>query len=378
MKLSDFDYHIPENQIAQHPLKERDASRLFVIKKQTEKFEHRLFRDIIDYLSRGDVLVLNDTKVIPVRLPGIKPSGGKAEITLIKEITANSWEALVKGVHEGNVILEHGITARVSRLNGTLARVDFYMNAGVRDGDEADIKNFLNDVGVMPLPVYIKRGAVKADSKQYQTVYAKNDGAVAAPTAGLHFTDKLINSIKGKGINVQTITLHVGYGTFKPVAVEDIRGHQMDEEFYEIPETTASAVNAAKAEGRRVVAVGTTVTRALETSAHNDDGNNLPKSLFAKEGLEESPSLKKGGKGGFSEQTQCRITSGPCKTSIFIYPGYKFRIVDALVTNFHLPRSTPMMLASAFSGLALLKKAYSAAQCEGYRFYSYGDAMLLL
>ena len=346
MKLSDFDYHIPENQIAQHPLNERDSSRLFVMNRQEEKFEHRLFRDIIDYLSPGDVLVLNDTKVIPVRLPGIKSSGGKAEITLLKEIAVNSWEALVKGVHEGNVILEHGITATVSRLNGTLARVDFYMNAGLHDCEEADIKKFLNDVGVMPLPVYIKRVAVKADSNQYQTVYAKNDGAVAAPTAGLHFTDKLITSIKEKGINVQTITLHVGYGTFKPVMVEDIRGHQMDEEFYEIPETTVSAVNAAKAEGRRVVAVGTTVTRALETSAAVKTGN--------------------------------KIEPGAGMSSIFIYPSYRFQIVDALVTNFHLPKSTPMMLASAFSGLALLKKAYNTAQCEGYRFYSYGDAMLLL
>ncbi len=378
MKLSDFDYHIQENQIAQYPLIERDTSRLFVLDRNTEKAEHRLFRDITDYLCPGDVLVLNNTKVVPVRLAGFKPSGGKAEITLLKELTVNSWEALVKGVHEGNVILENGITAKVSRLNGTMARVDFDMGPGLSDGEETDIKSFLNDIGVMPLPVYIKRGAVKADSKKYQTVYAKKNGAVAAPTAGLHFTNKLITLIKEKGIKVETITLHVGYGTFKPVTVDDIRFHQMDEEFYEIPGTTASSVNTAKVEGRRIIAIGTTVTRSLETSAHSDDSNNLPKSLFAKEGLDESPPLKKGGKGGFSEKTHYQITSGPYKTSIFIYPGYKFKIVDALVTNFHLPGSTPMMLASAFSGLSLLKKAYSIAQREGYRFYSYGDAMLLL
>ncbi len=378
MNLSDFDYHIPENQIAQHPLKERDASRLFVLHKKTGKIEHRLFRDIIDYLYPGDVLVLNDTKVIPVRLPGVKPSGGKAEITLLKELAVNSWEALVKGVHEGKVMLGCGITANVTRLNGAAARVDFDINPDSAHRDKTDIKNFLNDVGIMPLPVYIKREAVKSDSEQYQTVFAKEDGAIAAPTAGLHFTDKLISSIREKGIYVQTVTLHVGYGTFKPVTVEDIREHQMDEEFFKIPGATADAINLAKAKGRRVIAVGTTVTRALETSAHNADWNNLPESLFAKEGLDESPPLKKGGKGGFSEQAQYQITSGPYKTSIFIYPGYKFNIVDILVTNFHMPGSTPIMLASAFSELALLKKAYSIAQQEGYRFYSYGDAMLII
>jgi len=346
MKLSDFDYPIQDNLIAQHPLKERDASRLFVLDRKTEKTEHRFFKDIMDYLCPGDVLVVNDTKVVPVRLPGVKPSGGKAEITLLKEITINSWEALVKGVHEGKVILENGMTATVSRLNGTMARVDFEIASGLHDGEGGDIKGYLNAIGVMPLPVYIKRGAVKADSKQYQTVYAKKDGAVAAPTAGLHFTDSLITSIKEKGISVHSITLHVGYGTFKPVTAEDIREHKMEEEAFEIPVTTAYSVNIAKAEGRRIIAVGTTVTRALETSACASSAN--------------------------------RLEAGAGKSSIFIYPGHRFQIVDALVTNFHLPGSTPMMLASAFSGLALLKKAYSMAQHEGYRFYSYGDAMLLL
>jgi len=346
MKLSDFDYPIPEHQIAQQPLNERDASRLYVLHRKTEKAEHRLFRDITDYLCPGDVLVLNNTKVVPVRLAGIKPSGGKAEITLLKELTLNSWEALVKGVHEGRVILERGITARVSRINGTRARVDFEIVSGQQEGSQADIKNLLNDLGVMPLPVYIKRGAVKADAKQYQTVYAEKDGAVAAPTAGLHFTDRLLSSIKGKGVNVQSITLHVGYGTFKPVTVKDIRDHQMEEEFYEIPANAASSVNAAKAEGRRIVAVGTTVTRALETSAFVSGAN--------------------------------RIEAGTGSSSIFICPGFRFQIVDALITNFHLPGSTPMMLAAAFSGLPQLKKAYGIAQGEGYRFYSYGDAMLLL
>jgi S-adenosylmethionine:tRNA ribosyltransferase-isomerase len=345
MKLSEFDYQIPEGQIAQHPLKERDASRLFVMHRSSGKLEHRHFKDIIDYLIPGDVLILNDTRVIPVRLPGVKTSGGKAEITLLREREVNSWEALVKGVHEGQILLERGITAQVSRLNGTLARVDFVIKPDTQNSGKTDIKSFLHDIGVMPLPVYIKRDAVKSDSGQYQTVYAKKDGAVAAPTAGLHFSDTLIGSIKEKGVLVKTITLHVGYGTFKPVTVENIGDHQMDKEVFEISETTADAVNSARVEGRRVIAVGTTVTRALETSAQ--------------EGAE-------------------RIEAGTGRASIFIYPGYTFRIVDALVTNFHLPRSTPMMLASAFSELTLLKKAYGIAQREGYRFYSYGDAMLII
>ena len=345
MKLSDFDYHIPEDQIALHPLKERDSSKLFVLDKKSNNFEHRVFKDIIDYLRPGDLLVLNDTKVIPVRLCGVKPSGGKAEITLLKELDINTWNALVKGVHEGKIILTHGITADVSRLNGTAARVKFDLNSGLPDTERADIKDFLNEIGVMPLPVYIKRDALKSDSEQYQTVYAKKEGAVAAPTAGLHFTDSLLDSIKEKGIEIKAITLYVGHGTFRPVTVTDIKHHKMDEESYEIPGATAAAINSAKAKGGRVIAVGTTVTRALEASA--------------------------------GDRTENRIKPGAGKASIFIYPGFRFRIIDAVITNFHLPRSTPMMLASAFSGLALLKKAYAEAQKKEYRLFSYGDAMLI-
>ncbi len=346
MKLYDFDYDIPDSQIAQHPLHERDASRLLVLHKSTGRLEHRIFRNISDYLNPGDVLVLNDTRVVPVRLPGTKPSGGKTEITLLKELADNSWEALVKGVHEGTIIVHHGITAYVSRLEGTLARVDFDIDPPLNDPGKKNIKDYLHELGVMPLPVYIKRNAVKSDSGHYQTVYAKTDGAVAAPTAGLHFTERLINSIKKKGIMVKTVTLHVGYGTFKPVTTADLSDHKMDEEFYEISSSTADAVNAARKEGRKVVAVGTTVTRALESSS------------------------REGGEG--------RIIPGPGTASIFMYPGYSFSIVNTLITNFHLPKSTPMMLASAFSELSLLKKAYSIARKEGYRFYSYGDAMLIL
>lgn len=340
MKLSDFDYTIPDNQIAQHPLKVRDSSRLLVVHRESGTFEHRTFRDIIEYLDPRDVLVLNNTKVFPARLRGSKPTGGRAEITLLKEVGPNVWEALVKGMHEGQIILEHGIRAAVSRVNGTLARVNFSSCSG------RDIKEFLNDIGAMPLPVYIKREPVRSDSQQYQTVYAEKDGAVAAPTAGLHFTDNLLERIRDKGTDIKTITLHVGYGTFKPVIVSDIRDHRMEREFYEVPEAAAVAVNSAKSEGRRVIAVGTTVTRALESSAHASKTNS--------------------------------IAPGTGEASMFIYPGYQYRIVDMLLTNFHLPKSTPMMLASAFTGLDLLKRAYRESQDKGYRFFSYGDAMLIL
>ena len=346
MKLSDFDYEIPADRIAQHPLKERDTSRLFVLRRKTGKSEHANFRDIVDYLNPGDVLVLNDTRVIPVRLYGKKPSGGKAEITLIKELAKNSWEALVKGLNEGRIILGSGITADVTRLNGTSARVEFKLNSKTSEVIGSDIKDLLNEIGAMPLPVYIKRNAVRSDLKQYQTVYARNEGAVAAPTAGLHFTDSLLKAIRDKGVDIKTVTLHVGYGTFKPITVSDIKHHRMDEESFEIPDETAVAVNSAKSEGKRVIAVGTTVTRALESSAS------------------DSPSGE--------------INAGKGSASMFIHPGYKFKIIDALLTNFHLPKSTPMMLVAAFSGLDALKKAYSEAEKAGYRFYSYGDAMLLI
>ena len=350
MKLSEFDYNLQTDLIAQHPLKERDASRLLVLHRKTGNIEHRLFRDIVDYLDPGDVLVLNNTRVIPSRLSGTKPSGGKAEITLLKELGRNTWEGLVKGVHEGTVILPGNIRAKVTRIERSMAKVVFeFDNEG---GHEPDIRDKLHEIGIMPLPVYIKRASAAPDKEVYQTVYAKEEGAVAAPTAGLHFTDKLLNALREKGVGIETVTLHVGYGTFKPVVSEDIEDHKMDEEYYEIPETTASAVNSARSEGRRVIAVGTTVTRTLESSA------TIPYSPMGNKEVVVIP-----GKG---------------KASIFIYPGYEFRIVNALITNFHLPKSTPIILASAFSGIDLLRTAYCEAEKAGYRFFSYGDAMLII
>lgn len=353
MKLSDFDYNLPTDLIAQHPLKERDASRLLVLHRKTGKLDHRHFKDIVDYLDSGDVLVLNNTRVIPSRLSGSKPSGGKAEITLLKELGRNTWEGLVKGVNEGTILLPDGIRANVTRIERSLARVVFEFNLKTQ-GHEPDIRDKLHEIGVMPLPIYIKRASTGPDREVYQTVYAKEEGAVAAPTAGLHFTDTLLGAIKEKGIGIETVTLHVGYGTFKPIVSEDIEHHEMDEECYEIPEAAASAINSARSEGRRVIAVGTTVTRTLESSTAP---SNSP---LSGEGKEEA------------------VIPGKGKASIFIYPGYKFRIVDALITNFHLPKSTPMMLASAFSGINPLKTAYYEAEKAGYRFFSYGDAMLMI
>jgi S-adenosylmethionine:tRNA ribosyltransferase-isomerase len=341
MNISEFDYRIPEDRIAQFPLSDRDASRLLVLQRESGRLEHRLFRDITEYMQPQDVLVLNDTKVFPARICGAKTSGGKAEITLLKEIKENVWEALVKGLHEGIIVIDRGIKATVSRLNSKLARVEFAFDSSWPG--RSDIRNTLDRIGAMPLPVYIKRHSVKSDAMQYQTVYARNEGAVAAPTAGLHFTNNLLNTVEEKGIIVKTITLHVGYGTFKPVTATELRDHQMEEELFEIPQSTADAVNSARLEGRRIIAVGTTVTRALESSAR--DG---------------------------------KVQAGKGAASIFIYPGYRFSIVDCLITNFHLPKSTPMMLASAFSGLDLLKKAYKESRDMDYRFFSYGDAMLLI
>ena len=336
MKLSDFDYCLPKERIAQYPLKRRESSKLCVINRAHNGFRHRLFSDIADYLHGGDLLVLNDTKVFPARLHGLKPSGGKAEILLLREIEAGRWEAIVKGTRKGDIILEGGITAKVYPSNGRVM-VRF-------SGD--DLENTLKKIASMALPPYIKRMAESSDVDRYQTVYADKEGSVAAPTAGLHFTDSIINALENKGVEVRRLTLHIGYGTFKPVRVDDIGHHCMDEEFYEVPEETADAVNRAKSDGRRVIAVGTTVTRTLEASVSGRSGDN--------------------------------IKSGRGNTSIFICPGYKFRIVDALVTNFHQPKSTPMMLTSAFSGHELLKSAYSETMNRGYRFFSYGDSMLII
>ncbi len=342
MKLSEFNYNLPKGLIAQYPADERDTSRLMVINRNSGDMKHKQFRNITDYLKPGDVLVLNDTKVIPARLYGTKQSGGKVEILLLRELQTNLWEALVKGLTKGTAVLSHGITASVSRSNGTVM-VKLERNSRRSGGD--DIKKSLHEIGVMPLPPYIKRPSVPSDSERYQTIYAKNEGAIAAPTAGLHFTDNLLSAIRDKDVEIHAITLEIGHGTFKPVEADNVEDHHMYEEYYNIPEITAASINRARSDGRRVIAVGTTVTRALEASA-----SKVPN----------------------------RIRSGADRSSIFIYPGYKFNAIDVLITNFHLPRSTPLMLTSAFSGPELLLKAYQEAIQKAYRFYSYGDSMIII
>lgn len=350
MKLSEFDYNLPKESIAQCPVSKRDSSMLMVLHRRHRTIEHRIFRNISEYFQQGDVLILNDTRVIPARIYGKKTTGGKVEILLIKEFQPNKWEVIVKGLQNGTVAFNNGISGHISRNNGTVTLTSNH-----------DIKKMLNTIGTMPLPPYIKRPVNQLDAWQYQTVYAEKDGAIAAPTAGLHFTKELLEKIEGKGIEVKKLTLHVGYGTFKPVSCPEIEDHHMDEEYYEIPEQTAHAINCANYEGRRIIAVGTTAARALEASA-------LP-----------IPALLKGCERGVAvEKSVYSVKAGAAKTSIFIYPGYKFKVVNALVTNFHLPKSTPLMLTSAFSGIEFLKEAYSEALDEGYRFFSYGDAMLIM
>lgn len=345
MNLSDFDYHLPDGMIAQRPLPARDASRLLVIHRKDGMIRHHRFQDLGSMLRPGDLLVLNDTKVIPARLLGHRKGGGRNEVLLTEEETPNRWWALCKPSQKlpvgRRLTFEGGVGAEVvDRAEGGRRLLRF-------DGPE-DIVTLLPRIGMMPLPPYIKRGASTEDgaldAERYQTVYAAQAGAIAAPTAGLHVTDALLKDLGRQGIEIAFLTLHVGVGTFKPITVERIEQHRMEAERYIIPEVTAAAVKRAKIAGRRVVAVGTTTTRALEGAA-----------------LE----------GG-------EIRAGAGRTSLFISPGHRFRVVDALVTNFHLPRSTLLVLVSAFAGRDLIAKGYGEAVEHGYRFYSYGDATVIL
>jgi S-adenosylmethionine:tRNA ribosyltransferase-isomerase len=338
LRLSDFDYDLPESLIAQEPSPVRDRSRLMVLKRETGGIEHRTFSDIEHYLMPGDLLVLNNTKVFPCRLLARKPGGGKAEIFLLSENRRNLWDALVKGgVSAGKRLnIAPGIEAEVINGSEEGARtVRFY---GVND-----IREVLPEIGKTPLPPYIKRDPSPRDRERYQTVYAAHEGAVAAPTAGLHFTEELLQRLKAKGIDFVTVTLHVGPGTFLPVRVEIIADHRMLPEHYFIPGDAAECVNRAKGNGRRIIAVGTTSVRTIETAAAEDG----------------------------------TVSPGEGSSDLFIYPGYRFKVADGIITNFHLPKSTLLMLVSAFAGREHILSAYRSAVAEKYRFYSYGDAMLI-
>ncbi len=340
MNLHDYYFELPEHLIAQTPLADRPASRLLVMNRATGVIEHRSFYNIIDYLNEGDCLVLNNTRVIPARLYGQTKNGGKVELLLLKRLPGGNWEALAKPgrkVRTGDVL-----SFGDGRLVGTVMDVTADGNRIVRFEHEGTFEAVLASLGEMPLPPYIKTRL--SDKERYQTVYAKVEGSAAAPTAGLHFTEELLADIKAKGVRVANITLHVGLGTFRPVKTENILEHKMHSETYSVDESQAEIINEAKRNGGRVIAVGTTSCRTLEATADGD---------------------------GF-------VRPGEGATDIFIYPGYKFKAVDGLITNFHLPESTLIMLVSAFSTREFVLGAYREAVGMGYRFFSFGDCMALM
>ena len=361
MRLSDFDYDLPADLIAQTPAARRDAARLLVLTRQPMRIAHHVFGDLPRFLRVGDVLVVNDTRVIPARLFGTLEGGKSVEVLLVQPLAEECWDALVKPAKYARpgtqMLLACGHLAVTVVSQGAHGRRVLRLPA------DADLQSILHSYGVMPLPPYIKRRAGGRDPRterdgqlllaggdwgddweRYQTVYAREEGAVAAPTAGLHFTPTLLEQLRDLGVKIHTVTLHVGPGTFQPVRVEEVTRHQMEPERYTIPPETAAAIAAAKRGGERVIAVGTTSVRALEHAAIEDG----------------------------------TVQAASGETDLFITPGYAFRVVDALVTNFHLPRSTLLMLVSAFAGLEATRQAYAEAIAQRYRFYSYGDAMLIL
>ncbi|MCB8818253.1 tRNA preQ1(34) S-adenosylmethionine ribosyltransferase-isomerase QueA [Desulfosporosinus shakirovi] len=340
MNVSDFDFELPEDLIAQHPVEPRDTSRLMVVNRQSGKIAHHTFRDLSSLLKKGDVLVLNNTRVIPARLIGEKEGTEvKIEILLLKRLKLDVWEALVKPGKRlkvgQKVSFGHGI------LVGELREILANGNRKIHFSYSGMFETILDQLGEMPLPPYIT--AQLEDQERYQTVYAKERGSVAAPTAGLHFTPELLDELQKTGIEIVEILLHVGLGTFRPVKVEDIRDHAMHSEYYRVDAEAAERINRAKLEGRRVIAVGTTAARTLESVGYEG-----------------------------------KVVPGEGWTDIFIYPGYSFQVVDVLLTNFHFPKSTLVMLVSALAGRELILKAYETAVQERYRFYSFGDSMLIL
>ena len=340
MKTSDFYYDLPEELIAQDPLEDRSSSRLLILDKETGKTEHHIFKEIIDYLNPGDCLVINDTKVIPARLIGEKVgTGAKIEVLLLKRKEKDVWETLVKPGKKMKVGAQ--VSFGGGLLTGEVIDVVEEGNRLIKFHYEGIFEEVLDQLGEMPLPPYITHQL--KDRNRYNTVYAKNEGSAAAPTAGLHFTPELLDAIQKKGVDIARVTLHVGLGTFRPVKVEDVTEHHMHSEFYQVDEEAAEKINRAKDGAGRVICVGTTSCRTIESAA------------------DETGHLK------------------PCSgwTEIFIYPGYKFKMLDCLITNFHLPESTLIMLVSALAGKEHVMSAYEEAVKERYRFFSFGDAMFI-
>jgi S-adenosylmethionine:tRNA ribosyltransferase-isomerase len=340
VNTSDFDYDLPPEYIAQTPVEPRDASRLLVLHRETGFIEHSIFRELGRFLHPGDLLVLNETRVIPARLYARKPTGGQTDILLLRREDEHTWEALVggKGLVVGKRLkLEHGPQVEIiAVLEGARRRVRF----------DEPVEPYLPQVGHVPLPPYIHTPL--ADPERYQTVYARQPGSAAAPTAGLHFTPALITQLQSEGVRFTTVTLHVGLDTFAPVTEDNPQEHLIHTEWCQVPPETMEAVNQAKRDGRRVIAVGTTSVRTLESAAKSESSNQYSV-----------------------------ISEFERPTSLYILPGYKFRVVDAMITNFHLPRSTLIMLVSAFAGRERILNAYQVARQGGYRFYSFGDAMFI-
>ena len=390
--LKDFDYELPRELIALYPAPKRSEARLLVVDRKTGRLEHRIFRDLVEYLRPGDLLVLNNTKVLPARLFGVRPTGGRVEALLLKRLEENVWEMLVKPsgrIKKGTPIIfgENGLRLQGEILDEPdhqtgIRKIRFSLpgdalpgDGSPGDGSERDrcvtgaqvsppepslpepspVRERLKEMGKIPLPPYIDRSSEEIDRERYQTVFAEVEGAVASPTAGLHFDQELLDLLQKKGVELCFVTLHVSYGTFQPVQVEELSQHPMLEEEFEITEKAAGQIQKALKENRRIVACGTTVARTLETVG------------------------KTGGvTGGATLASPALAVTPPQKTRLFIYPPYEFKIVDALITNFHLPRTTLLMLVSAFAGRDLIFKAYEEAIRERYRFFSYGDAMLIL
>lgn len=361
MRTADFDFELPPELIAQMPASQRDASRLLVLHRSSGKFEHRTFRDVLEYLRAGDVLVLNNSRVIPARLRGVNAkTGGQFKLLLLEENSVNDWWALLRPAKRARAGTQIIVSreGKPSEVHATVLDKNAEGQSHLLFSGTKNILELLETIGEIPLPPYIRRAAAttesdlaRLDRERYQTVFAQPAGSVAAPTAGLHFTESLLNEVRARGVDVRFVTLHVGLGTFAPVKTEALSAHTMHEETYELSEDTAGAINAAKREGRRIIAVGTTTVRVLESVAVEHESN---------------------------------LVAGHGRTRIFIHPPRDFKIVDALLTNFHLPRSTLLMLVSAFvapgetRGCDMVLSAYTEAVREHYRFFSYGDAMLVL
>ena len=349
MKLSNFNFDLPDGLLAEYPSEQRDEAKLMVLNRKEETIEHKHFKDLVDYFDEGDIMVFNNTKVFPARLYGNKEkTGARIEVFLLRELNSESrlWDVLVdpaRKIRIGNKLFfgeDSGLVAEVIDNTTSRGRTLRFLY----DGSYEEFRKKLNEMGETPLPKYIKRDVEPSDEERYQTIYAKHEGAVAAPTAGLHFSKHLLKRLEIKGIELKELTLHVGLGTFNPVEVEDLSKHRMDSEEVYIPEATADAVNKAIDNKKRVCAVGTTVMRSMESSVSADSH------LKPYEGW----------------------------TNKFIFPPYEFSVANCMITNFHTPKSTLMMMTSAFAGHDLLKKAYEEAIKEGYKFYSYGDAMLII